>query len=85
MTTASRRPHATPCAEPPRRPLAAGALALLAACALVGCQKPLFSPSEERTPFDRFDAMRNQQAPQYVEDEYGRRQPNLRSRLLPRN
>lgn len=52
---------------------------------LAGCSRPLLSPTEERTPFDRYDAMRAQHAPQYVENEYGRREPNLRGRLSPKN
>lgn len=48
---------------------------------LAGCSDPLLSPKDERSPFDRYDAVRNQHAPQYVEDKFGRRQPNLRGRL----
>jgi len=51
---------------------------------LCGCQKPLLSPTDERSPYDRHDAVRNQTADQYVYDEYGRRRPNLKERLLPR-
>jgi hypothetical protein len=51
---------------------------------LGGCRKPLLAESDERTPYDRYDAIRNQAADQYVFDEYGRRRPNLRERLLPR-
>ncbi len=58
-----------------------GALALWSAA---GCSKPLFSPKEERSPFDRFNEVRNQQVPQTVEDEFGRRRPNLRARLTPK-
>jgi hypothetical protein len=57
-------------------------------CAAVlstGCSKPLLSPEEERTPFDRYDAVRAKHSSQYVEDEYGRRQPNLRGRLTPKD
>jgi hypothetical protein len=65
------------------------ALALVAlvvtGVALCGCSKPLLSPTDERSPFDRYDALRAQHAPQYVEDEFGREQPNLRARLTPRN
>lgn len=64
------------------------ALALAALCAaslLAGCSRPLLSPKEERSPFDRYDAVRNRHAPQYIEDQYGRRQPNLRGRLEPRD
>lgn len=60
----------------------AGALGLVW---LSGCAKPLLSPDEPRTQFDRYDAARNQQAEQYQMDEWGRRRPNLRERLLPRN
>lgn len=49
-----------------------------------GCSKPLFAPGEERSPFDRFNEVRNQQTPQTIEDEYGRRRPNLRARLTPK-
>jgi hypothetical protein len=59
---------------------------LLCAATLLtgGCAKPLLSPTEARSPFDRYDAVRNRHAAQYIENEYGRRQPNLRGRLEPR-
>ena len=64
--------------------LAASTLVLaLSLCA--GCKKPLLSPDEERSQFDRYDAVRNQRAPQYVFDEFGRRRPALRERLLPKD
>lgn len=57
----------------------------LAACVLMaGCSKPLFSPEDERSPFDRFDTVRNQFAPQYIEDEFGAKKPNIRARLTPK-
>lgn len=59
-----------------------GAVALLAAAA--GCRPPLFSPNEERSQYDRYDAIRDQRAPHYIEDEFGYRRPNLRGRLLPK-
>jgi hypothetical protein len=61
--------------------LVAAALASLLA---TGCARPLLSERDERTPFDRYDALRNQYARQYVEDEFGYRQPNLRGRLAPK-
>lgn len=61
---------------------AAAALLLLA---LPACSKPLLSPEDERSPFDRYDALRAQYAPQYVEDEFGQRRPNLRARLGTRD
>ena len=51
---------------------------------LVGCQDLLLAPTDERTQFDRYDRVRNNFAPQYVEDEFGRRTPNLRGRLAPK-
>lgn len=63
---------------------AAGMALLILAGVLPACSKPLLSPEDERTPFDRFDALRAQYSPQYIEDEYGRQQPNLRGRLAPR-
>ncbi len=64
---------------------AAGMTLLVVTLWGTGCAKPLLSPSEERSQFDRYDAVRNKHAPQYIENEYGRRQPNLRGRLEPRN
>ena len=58
--------------------LGAGVLCLVAG----GCAKPLLSPTEPRSQYSRYDLVRGQYAPQYVEDEYGRRKPNLRGRLL---
>lgn len=63
---------------------AAALLALTALAALCGCEKPLLSPDEDRSPFDRYDTVRNQHADQYVTDEFGHRRPNLRERLMPK-
>lgn len=57
--------------------LGLGAGALCAA----GCSQPLLAPTDERSPFDRYDNVRGRYAPQYIENEYGRREPNLRGRL----
>jgi len=64
----------------------ARAIAVLTGAALLagGCSKPLLSPKDERTPFDRYDAVRNQFAQQQIEDEFGQIKPNLRARLAPR-
>ncbi len=51
---------------------------------LAGCGRPLFSPEDQRTQYDRFDAVRNQYEPQSIEDEFGQKRPNLRGRLLPK-
>lgn len=61
---------------------AASATALLTLS--VGCERPLFVPDEPRTQFDSYDLIRNQYADEYVMDAYGRRKPNLRARLLPK-
>lgn len=64
---------------------APGALAVAAAaCTLCGCAKPLLSPDEERSQYDRYDAVRNQYAAQYTQDEFGKQVPNLRARLAPK-
>jgi len=47
-----------------------------------GCEKPVFTPEEPRSQYDRFDAIRDQRAPSYVYDEFGSRRPNIRQRLL---
>lgn len=65
---------------------AAGAIIALglSLAALPSCGKPLLSPADERTPFDRYDAVRNEYARQYVENEFGRLKPNLTGRLSPK-
>jgi hypothetical protein len=71
---------------PSRAKTALTASTLLFALSLcAGCRKPLLSPDEERSQFDRYDAVRNQRAPQYVYDEFGRRRPALRQRLMPKD
>lgn len=62
-------------------PRSALALALLAGA---GCAKPLFPTDQDRTPFDRYDGIRNREEPAQTLDEYGRRRPNLRGRLSRR-
>lgn len=49
---------------------------------LGGCGKPLLSPTEPRSQYDRYDAIRAQRAQSFVFDEFGRRRPNLRGRLI---
>jgi hypothetical protein len=56
-----------------------------AATGLAGCAKPLLSPDEPRSQFDRYDRLRNQYAAQYTWDEFGRRVTNLRARLMPKD
>lgn len=56
----------------------------LSAAALVGCQKTALRPDDQRSQYDRYDQSRSQRAQPYLEDEYGRRTPNLKDRLLVR-
>jgi hypothetical protein len=76
----------------PRR--SAGGLARLVASAallagvvpmLNGCGQALLTSADERSQYDRYDRVRNEFAQQTVEDEFGRRLPNLRGRLSPKD
>lgn len=58
---------------------------LVAAGLTTGCEKPLLSDTEERSPFDRYDAVRNQYSEQRQMNEFGRMRPDLRGRLLPKD
>jgi len=49
---------------------------------LAGCQKTLLKKDDARSPFDRYNQSRAQHAPPFLEDEFGRRTPNLRDRLV---
>ncbi len=60
------------------------ALLLAVLVAAGGCSRALFPANESRSQFDRYDRARNQYAPQFVLDEFGRRTPNLDGRLSPR-
>ena len=62
----------------------AAALAIVMGMAASGCGKPLLSSQDQRSQYDRYDRVRNKYAPQYVMDEFGREQPNLRGRLEPK-
>ena len=74
----------TPTRWSDRTPALAALLVMAMAGSFAGCAKPLLSRNEERTPFDRYDGVRGQVAPQVVEDEFGRFQPNVRGRLAPK-
>lgn len=63
--------------------IAAGGLGLLMVI-LPGCTEPIFAPNQPRSQYDRYDRLRNQHAPQYIEDDLGRRTPNIRARLTPK-
>lgn len=58
---------------------AAGAALLLCAS---GCRQSPITENDERSPFDRYDLIRDEYAPAYLQDEYGRKRPNLRGRLI---
>lgn len=58
-----------------------GVVALVAVCALAGCNRTLFRESDERSPYARYDRVRAQDAQPYRFNEFGRRVPNLRDRL----
>ena len=66
------------------RVIAAALAALVSGSALTmtGCNKTPLRKDDQRSQFDRYDATRNERAPAYVQDAFGRRQPNLRGRLL---
>ena len=60
-------------------------LALAIACTLAplaACARSPLRPDDERTPFDRYRKARNELPAPFTEDEFGRRTPNLRGRLL---
>ncbi len=56
--------------------------ATLALLPLQACQKTLLKKDDPRSPFDRYNQTRAQHAPPFLEDEFGRRTPNLRDRLV---
>lgn len=69
----------------PRVTLGLLGVAMVLLGGLAGCHQPLFSERDERSQFDRYDKSRDQFAQQYVEDEFGRREPNLWGRLKPKD
>jgi hypothetical protein len=50
-----------------------------------GCQKTALRPDDTRSQYDHYDQARNQRAEPFLEDEFGRRTPNLSERLLDRS
>lgn len=61
--------------------LAAG----LAFASLSACRDPLLRVDDERSQFDRYRLARDDYPAPFVMDEFGRRRPNLRGRLLPQD
>ena len=70
-----------------RAVLACAGLAAAAAvgAGATGCGEALIDDNQERSQYDRYDALRDQRPPAAVEDEFGNRKPNLRGRLLRRD
>lgn len=48
---------------------------------LTACEKPIFTPEEPRSQYDRLDMVRNQREPSLIPDEFGTMRPNLAGRL----
>lgn len=73
--------------KPTARRTAAALLSVAGAIVVfsVGCQKTVLRPDDVRSPYDRYERVRAERAEPYLEDEFGRRTPNLRGRLLDRS
>lgn len=86
MHSTAARP--VPCHARPRRgrPCRRALFATLGAAGLVwglgACGSTLYRSTDIRTQYDRYDRTRNDFAQPYIEDEFGRPEPNLRGRLL---
>lgn len=57
-------------------------LAMAAVAGLSACNKTVLRPDDVRSPYDRYERSRAERADPYLYDEYGRRTPNLRGRLI---
>ena len=55
----------------------------MAMVVLWGCEKPLFPPNAERTPYERYERLHNRRRPLTEENAFGNDQPALRARLQP--
>jgi hypothetical protein len=66
-----------------RTPARFWALVIGGVAVLGACRAPPLTDTDERSPYDRYDAVRNQRAEAYTEDKFGNKVPNLRGRLLP--
>ncbi|GIW73651.1 MAG: hypothetical protein KatS3mg103_0173 [Phycisphaerales bacterium] len=66
----------------PAWPWACGVLLGVAVVA-GGCREPLITDNQLRSPFHRYDRVRNQDADTFVRDEFGRARPNVAARLAP--
>lgn len=54
-----------------------------AALSMGGCRKPLFPEEAQRSPYERYLALRGRSAPETEPNAFGREQPALRQRLRP--
>ena len=60
-------------------------LVVVSSCVhLAGCRRALFKADDVRSPYARYDSVRGQDVPPYRFNEFGRRVPNLRARLAPK-
>lgn len=50
---------------------------------LSGCEKPVFPPSAQRTPYERYQVLRGEYRPPTETNAFGGEQPALRDRLTP--
>jgi hypothetical protein len=57
-------------------------LILLSVVSTVGCRRTLFRDRDDRSPYARYDRLHGAEIPVYRFDEFGRRVPNLRARLV---
>jgi len=71
-------------AAPRRAGRALLALAAIVLLALPACRDPLLTEQDQRSQYDRYDRVRNDYEQQYIIDEFGQREPNLRGRLSPK-
>jgi hypothetical protein len=80
----SKRPTTT-CRHPAGSSKAALVIGLgVVVAAGTGCRNSPITENDQRSPYDRYDLIRDEYAPPYLEDEYGRKRPNLRGRLIDR-
>ena len=46
-----------------------------------GCSRSPVQRDAPRSPYERYDVLRGQQAPRTIQNSFGREEPNLRGRL----
>ena len=79
---ATTDPRSTRRSHPGVVPVVSLAVAMLGV--LAGCRDPLITENQLRSPFHRYDRVRNQDSDTFVRDEFGRARPNVVQRLAPR-